>query len=328
MCNKGHERSVHKELNPTRQTRDTQDVNKILDILDQCQNPFDLETVPTRLVQIKTGRIANQAVEESLCEFLQKGNDYMKKITEERLVNGSASFWDPISRTKIVTFTNVKKPLQISADKNICIDSVTLFRRLLSVSSHRDVNMRQVLQHEMAPIPPALFYDDGTMRKTCKSDLATKLEATIPEEIYNLPTEDGNTAYVIDGMALIHSLNDSLFTTFEDLAERILKKVVSVLQSKQGITNVTIVFDRYDIQHSIKSMERRGAGCGIQTHEIALGRTVPCYRSFLESACNKAALACLVTQYIVGRGPDCLDDDESIVLAGGYSSDGAMVTCI
>ena len=50
----------------------------------------------------------------------------------------------------------------------IMMDSEVLFRRLLGVSQQRDVNLEQVLSHELAPVPPSLFNDDGTMRKTTK----------------------------------------------------------------------------------------------------------------------------------------------------------------
>ena len=56
----------------------------------------------------------------------------------------------------------------------IMMDSEVLFPRLLAVSKQRDVNLEQVLSHELAPLPPSLFNDDGTMRKTTKADLAKK----------------------------------------------------------------------------------------------------------------------------------------------------------
>ena len=37
------------------------------------------------------------------------------------------------------------------------MDSEVLFRRLLAVSKQRDVNLEQVLSHELALVPPSLF---------------------------------------------------------------------------------------------------------------------------------------------------------------------------
>ena len=47
------------------------------------------------------------------------------------------------------------------------MDSEVLFPRFLAVSKQRDVNLEQVLSHELA-VPPSLFNDDGTMRKQPK----------------------------------------------------------------------------------------------------------------------------------------------------------------
>ena len=48
------------------------------------------------------------------------------------------------------------------------MDSEVLFRRFLAVSNQRDVNLERALSHELVPVPPSLFNDDGTMRKQPK----------------------------------------------------------------------------------------------------------------------------------------------------------------
>ena len=74
------------------------------------------------------------------------------------------------------------------------MDSEVLFRRLLAVSKQRDVNLEQVLSHELAPVPPSLFNDEGTMRKTTKADLANKLESNCDEIQVLAVSHDNRTA--------------------------------------------------------------------------------------------------------------------------------------
>ena len=74
--------------------------------------------------------------------------------------------------------------------------SEVLFRRLLAVSKHRDINLEKVLEHELAAIPPSLFNEDGTLRKTIKSDLVKKLES-VCGEVHSRPTF-ASIAYIID----------------------------------------------------------------------------------------------------------------------------------
>ncbi len=70
--------------------------------------------------------------------------------------------------------------------------------------------METVMSHEPAAVPPSLFYDDGSMRKTTKADLAKKLESVV-EETQQLPSVEEPSAYLIDGMALLQSLHESGF---------------------------------------------------------------------------------------------------------------------
>ena len=52
--------------------------------------------------------------------------------------------------------------------KFICSTEV-LFQCLLSVSKTRYIDIKLVLEHELAAVPPTLFNDDGSMGKTNKS---------------------------------------------------------------------------------------------------------------------------------------------------------------
>ena len=97
-------------------------------------------------------------------------------------------FWDTDKRSKTPTFVNMSNYLTSNKTDTIMMDSEVLFRRLLAVSKQRGVNLEQVLSHELAPVPPSLFNDDGTMRKTTKADLTNILESNCDERIITLHT--------------------------------------------------------------------------------------------------------------------------------------------
>ena len=61
--------------------RDVTDVDKISDaLISQFQNPFDLETVPSALVNIVTGHIASKTAEESLTTLQETGRQKIDAI--------------------------------------------------------------------------------------------------------------------------------------------------------------------------------------------------------------------------------------------------------
>ena len=53
-----------------------------------------------------------------------------------------------------------------------------------------------MLSRELAPVPPSLFNDDGTMRKTTNADLAKKLESNCDEIQMLAVSHDNHTAYI------------------------------------------------------------------------------------------------------------------------------------
>jgi hypothetical protein len=51
------------------------------------------------------------------------------------------------------------------------------FRRALVLANSRDdVTIDNILSHPAGPIPVSMFHEDGTMRKSCKSDLVKQFE--------------------------------------------------------------------------------------------------------------------------------------------------------
>jgi len=199
---------AHKEHGASRMDRDERDIQKIMKAVEQKQNPFDLDSVPEELINIASGQVASEKVGKELSKFLQKR---------------TKSFWEPEKRTQCATFKDMKTSAGVSVSRQVHMDSDVLFRRLLAVSKQREVSMETVMSHELAAVLASLFYDDGSMRKTTKADLAKKLESVV-EETQQLPSVKEPSAYLVDGMALLQSLHDSGFQTFNDLGECIWNK--------------------------------------------------------------------------------------------------------
>jgi len=320
----------HAEHGKTKMVRDEQDVTKITEFVSNAQNPFDLCTVPDELVNIATGQVASQEVSNGLGHFLTDAQKCNKSFIEKRLLaDQTDSFWETDSRAKTPTFADMSKPMKTNKRDKLMVDSEVLFRRLLAVSKKRDVSLEQVLTHELAPVPPSLFNNDGTMRKTNKADLAKKLEANCEEVQVLEPSDQHDTAYVIDGMALLQALDEAQFDTFDDLGRTIMQKIQSLLASNQGVTSVTLVFDRYDVPLSIKQLERERRTGGESTPRYVIDgqRTVPNYRKFLKNTTNKSALADFLCSYLTVAAQLQLEENQSVTLAGGFN-DGLLVKVV
>ena len=159
-----------------------------------------------------------------------------------------------MSRLEIKTFSDIKHSSIKVANQNICIDSEVLFRRLFLVSKDRGIELATVMKYELSPPPPSLlYYDDGSIRKTSKEELAKKTEANT-EKIEQLPTlEEGCAADVTGGMFIIQSMNERLFMAYAQLAESFVRRVVKFFS--HTMQSVCVLFDRYESKFSIKQSE-------------------------------------------------------------------------
>ena len=309
----------HEELGKARRERDEKDVTSIVENAACVQSPFDLDTVPSDLTNIVTGQVASKEVQESLHNFLERGEAKNREFVTNRVTTmKTKSFWETEPRLKIKTFSDMKKPILNNDRHKLILDSEVLFRRLLVVSKQQKVNLENVLTHELSATSPTLFHDDGSMRKTAKSDLTKKLEERV-HSITGQLTGSLSTAYIIDGMALIQGIPDTVFLTFRDLAGVVFKLLMNSFSQNQGVDSVAIVFDRYDQALSLKAAERRRRGETQQAGFAIQGnRQVPNYREFLKVSGNKAALAGFVSEHIVDVAPQMLLGHQKIFLAGGF----------
>ncbi|MGH0154893.1 UNVERIFIED_CONTAM: hypothetical protein FKN15_028294 [Acipenser sinensis] len=122
-------------------------------------------------------------------------------------------------------------------------------------------------------------------------------------------------------------MNEAYIKTFDDIGKKVLNRLLQILDTANYFCDVvTVVFDRYDQENSIKRMERerRGAGETTPSHQIFGARIVPNYKLFLKCSANKAALAEFVSKYLASQAPAHLPEGKSIVIAGGFA-DGKRV---
>ena len=94
-----------------------------------------------------------------------------------------------------------------------------LFHRLLSAaSSGRQVDLKNLLKHELAPVPLSIATPNEMLRSSEKADLYHILCDEHKEN--QLPEMDRQTCVIFDGMAVVQALGKPPSAkTFGDLAE-------------------------------------------------------------------------------------------------------------
>ena len=272
----------HPDLSRTRIRKDEEAVQSLVELMENnWTDPFG---PPSEVVCLSTGATASPEISKDLLTAQEKGNNAYLEFQEKRLDKQETSFFDPLPKMNLKTFDNKEKATRKAPKKEVILKSDhKLFGHMLLVASSREVNMKDVLQHPLGPLPWALANDDGSLKKTNKSVLARNLEGrSSPAETIPKPT-----ACVFDGMNILHKMRGDNMT-FGELSDHLF---AFVLRTSEGCTRIDMIFDVYQ-QSSIKQAERqsRASEHGIRFTNIAPGHKIQQWRRLLMCGTSKMKL--------------------------------------
>lgn len=308
-----------KETGAARIARDEADVAKIMHQLLQFGVFSQNEPL---LVSLASHDVAPDDIGYALMNAKNRGTEKMNTFIQQRLCAREVDFHAVLQKTKSPTLstmysqrtsaTAAEKTKVLKADRN-------LFQRLLvAQSSGRTLNLPELLQHELFPVPLALADTAGNLRSTQKAVLAQVLEEGVTYE--NLPPANGMpTCTIIDGQALVQAIGKPKGAkTFGDLADVFVHSVFKF--AKDDCKRVDVVFDRYDTL-SIKAGTRtkRMGSTRRPIRRIIEHADVPLpsnWKQFIDLPENKADLSRFLSEQIMLKA-DALDAE--IVTAGGFT---------
>ena len=156
---------------------------------------------------------------------------------EIRLNTNQTSFWDRIPQLKVKTFEVTTKKFQFKAanDKVVTVGADRdLFGRLLIAANVMQINLKEVLCHELSPIPFSLAHHDGSLRKTTKSALEGLIEAKV-NLCARLQPFPRDTIHINDGMALVQVLKSAGSSTFGEFASKYFKVSTALLANCEEV---------------------------------------------------------------------------------------------
>ena len=172
-----------------------------------------------------------------------------------------------------------KKQVNVSAEK--------VFQRALALAKVRlEVNLASVLCFPLTVVPPSLFKDDGSRRKTNKADLMHALEDTVKKSVTELPGPNIHPSmHIADAMAFLRMLNVGQMKTFQDIGEACIEEIDQLLKV---YTEVHFVFDRYDNDDTNPKNEehQHRQSSGFRQYQVAAARPIPDWKAFMGVSSN------------------------------------------
>lgn len=280
----------HKDIRVSRQQRDEIDLAKF-SFWIQKHEPFQPRP---HLVSLTTGVIGEPEINCHMA--IKKGEELMLAMVGKNAKNISLSM-----KNRVKTLESSRVNMHIGGSSRIKIDSTQLFHRI-SVKYKGDVSKRQnAFEYELAPMPLALFDENGFMRKTAKSELYKVFKMYQPYRDFSLDTFMSNFTYVIDGGFLLHYVGWPHGQTYGDIFELYRSYIVS----RYG-GNAWVIFDGYSDEFiGVKSYERyrrneKGFAADI---EIAEDKFVSLTKhKFLSNIYNKFQFVKLLSAYLSRNG--------------------------
>lgn len=185
----------HKEEGNARIEADEKDRSGLRQKLTNCIHPLDPNGHPTeRLLNFVTGKVSPPSV--NVESAVSIGQAAMTKFES----TWPGGFYNTIPKNA-ETMAATCKSVRVGESKVYDLNSI--YTRVIALlCSERDVDVREVLSHELAPVPTSMFTQEGMRICTNKSMLKKLLQVEVSGR-----TACGADVMVIDGSALLWTIH-------------------------------------------------------------------------------------------------------------------------
>jgi hypothetical protein len=162
----------HKEMNPSSVKQDHQDLLQFVPFL-QHHNPVTV-TNNDVLKNVATDVIADER--GNAYEAVKIGQAVHERLNDQKLGDVVLKKAD-----KVTTFAVMRKAVHVVGEE-VKMSPAELYHRLLSAACTGGPPDPSVFSHELTTTAPALFNDDGSMRRSAKSALARHVFKLHPDK--------------------------------------------------------------------------------------------------------------------------------------------------
>jgi hypothetical protein len=279
----------HRDVHPANMRRDVEDMKKFTLFLRE-HNPFAVED--DQLRNIATGLIADHRVTAD--DAIDIGRRIHEKLNEKRFGDITLKKAD-----QAVTFAVMRKVVKVG-NEDVHMSSQELYHRLMSTASVSGPPDKAIFEYELATVCPALFHDDGTMRKSQKSQLAKYIIEMNTSMLQQETTEPA--ARVFDGCALLHRIPWPKVGTMETVCSSF---VASVVHYQRLDAPVCVIFDNYQTETTKDQEQKRRWLNQVGAPDVAVQDNTPVpgnKTGFLSNKRNKQNTINLLAKHLSDAG--------------------------
>ena len=154
---------VHADLQKSRIRKDQDDITSMLSIIEKCFiDPFS----ENPLLSISNGMSAAEKLVLDTFNDFKLGTERMDTFIEERCIEKSKDFFDPLKTINIETFSKLSKCVTYKCkDKDIpLVANRNLFAKLIIIMQKRSIDLKEVFKYPLGPFPWALAGSVGGLK--------------------------------------------------------------------------------------------------------------------------------------------------------------------
>ena len=171
--------------------------------------------------------------------------------------------------------------------------------------------MKNVMEYELAGVPPSMFKDNGEMRTTskCKLKSELKVEATISQR----GKQKVPDAIILDGCAILWVVDWPTQGLVKDFVTNVMHYVIARLKEADTL----LIFDRYYVD-SIKEGTRtsRAGSNASRQHQLSMSTPLPPKNVCLTVSKNKLQLITLICIYLREWSKQLPQNGRKLVVTG------------
>ena len=132
----------------------------------------------------------------------------------------------------------MRKAVKVDKEE-VRMSSAEMYHRLLCVAYTNGPPAPEVFTYELTPVSPALFHDDGSMRKSQKCSLAKHILDMDPDMMVQSLAD--TRAVVYDGCAILHRLTWPKVGSMKSVCEAFS----ATAMNEKAL--VWVIFDSYEV---------------------------------------------------------------------------------
>ena len=271
----GEGKNKHKEEIEGRRKLDKADWRKIGTELDKYSHPLNEQH--RGIYNICNGQVAPDTV--NVQDALAIGSQQIKRFSASL----SSAFHATIKKN-VKSMEAMKKAVHVKG--KAVYDVETLFSRLLVVGHQRNMDVADVLQFELSPVPPALIDEYGCLRNGGKSVLVKCLGVSAT----NPPAPE---VVLVDAGQLLYHVVWPVAGPAGDLTSSFGARLANYPPGSKKL----VLFDRYDQEApSAKDHERTRRGIA-KAVRLTPNTLLPCREAILHNDTNKSLLYGILCSY-------------------------------